>query len=476
MTQPLSPSEAKKPNPWKILAIVLLIGIIGMGTIIGLLGTGEVKQSEYIQTSQTNIVSLSIIIDEPSYFDQLAAWLEALNFRNFTFAVEEGNTETYILGNATRVSFLEQYGKIIPAPSYMQALTPSDRILYANSTLNEFANALGYTPKGVMDFIPDTYTAQYLLTRGVEYYQGYCFDQYNIDFMTMRGGFQMPYYSSASNILCPSTSVGGMVVLPHSTWDWVASFTVSHNIQLHPMNLIDKIYTGSVAAAKAYFLSMIDNTFAGSSPFGYVTVQFEWTWCVVAGDTGNALDWIQSLLSTRPSYKYWNFEDAVNWFKMNYNQTPVYRIQFTSPYDGEKIEWYNDLSSRVARIGDNVVSYVDYSDQLPDKYLNSSATIIWLSPPNFTNGIDDSLAFKIDALGGGRLRAPVATQSVPYTGDLASFKAYYTSPRPDSTNNSTQQVVVVVVCSTVIIALGLVILVRKKKEESRLVLLNRNNS
>jgi|SRR5271157_824056 len=425
VTLPLLPSEAKKPNPWKILAIISLIGMIGMGTIIGLSWNGQVKQSNP-PTSQTNIVSISIIIDNASYFDQLAAWLATLNFKNFAFVVVEGLTDAYILGNATRVGILEQYGKIIPRLPYMQGWTPRNRIIYANQTLNEFANALGYTPKGAMDFIPDTYTAQYLLTRGVEYYQGYCFDQYTIDFMTMRGGFQMPYYSSASNILCPSTSLGGMVVLPHSTWDWVASFNVSHNIQLHPMNLIDDIYNGSVVAAKAYFLSMIDNTFAGSSPFGYVTVQFEWSWCFVKGDMVAVSDWIQTLLSTRSSYKYWGFEDAVNWFKTNYDQTPAYRLQFTSPYDGEKIEWYYDLSSRVARIGDNVVSYVDYTDQLPDKYLNSSATILWLSPPNSTDGIDGSLTFKIDALGGGYLRAPVATQSVPYTGDLASFKKYYT--------------------------------------------------
>ena len=431
MRQPPALSEVKKSNLGKILIVSLLIGLISIGTVVGLSWT---TRKENGSSSQTNIVSLSIIIDQPNYFDQLANWLMALNFKNFTFVVEEGVTDTYILNNATRVSILEQYGKIIPRLPYIQTLTPDARVIYANDTLNEFTQALGYTPKGVMDFIPDTFTANYLLTRGVEYYQGYCFDQYLIDWMTERGGFQMPYYANASNILCPNTSLGGMVVLPHSTWDWVARYTVSHNIQLHPMNLIDRIYNGtseaqSVAAAKNYFVSMIDNTFAGSSPFGYVTVQFEWSLCFTTGDAVAVSDWIQTLLSTRASYKYWDFEDAVNWFKSNYIQTPVYRIQFTSPYNGQKIEWYYDLSSRVARIGDNVVSYVDYTDQLSDEYLNSSATLLWLSPPNSTNGIDDSLAFKIDALGGGWGNPPVATQPVSYTGDLAAFKAYYTSLR-----------------------------------------------
>jgi hypothetical protein len=372
-------------------------------------------------TNQINIVSLSIIIDEARDFDQLAAWLKALNFRDFTFVVVEGTTNDYILKNVTRISILSQYGKVIPRLSYSLAYEPDNRVWNANFTLNEFTAALGYTPKGVMDFMPDTYTAQYLLTRGVEYYQGYCFDQYNVDLMTMRGGFQMPYYANASNVLCPNTSTGGMVILPHSTWDWVASFTVSHNIQLHPVNLMSLKFDGGKSAAKSYFLNMIDETFAGSRPFGYVTVQFEWSWCCRKADTAQVLDWIQTLLSTRPSYKYWTFEDAVRWFKANYEQTPTYRIEFTSPYNGEKIEWYYSLSSRVARIGNDVVSYVDYTDQQPDKYLNSYTPLSWKPPANSTTVIDNSLMFKVDALGGGYLRAPVTTAAVPYSGDLQFF-------------------------------------------------------
>jgi hypothetical protein len=378
------------------------------------------------QPNQTNIVALSIIIDEASYFDQLAAWLRALNFKNFTFVVVEGATNDYILKNVTRLSVLEQYGKIIPRLSYSQGYEPDNRILNANFTLNEFTEALGYTPKGVMDFIPDTYTSQYLLTRGVEYYQGYCFDQYNIDLMTMRGGFQMPYYANASNVLCPSRSTGGMVILPHSTWDWVASFTVSHNIQLHPVTLMNLKFDGGKSAVKSYFLEMIDETFAGSSPFGYVTVQFEWSWCCRDADTSQVLDWIRTLLSTRPSYNYWTFEEAANWFKANYDQTPTYRIEFTSPYDGEQIEWYYSLSSRVARMGNDVVSYVDYTDQQPDKYLNSYTPLSWKPSSNLPTVIDNSLQFKVDALGGGYLRAPVATSTFPYGGDLQFFSENFT--------------------------------------------------
>jgi hypothetical protein len=370
------------------------------------------------------IVSLSIIIDEASYFDQLSDWLRTLGFSNFTFVVVEGITNQYILGNSTRISTLERYGAVIPRLCIMQGYEPAKRIANANFTLNEFSEALGYTPKGVMDFIPDTYTSQYLLTQGVEYYQGYCFDQYNIDRMTMRGGFQMPYYSNSTNILCPNPATGGMVVLPHSTWDWAASFTVSHNLQLHPLNLMNMKYEGN-QTAKNYFLSLIDKTLEGSSPFGFATIQFEWSWLYREGDVWQVLDWLQTLMATRPSYQYLTFEDTVDWFKANYDQTPTYRINFESPYDGSRIEWYYSVSSRVARVEKNVVSYVDFTEQRFDRYLEDYSPIIWGSHDSPTNSIDNSLSFKIDALGGGYLRAPVSSRSVRYDGDLSSFETYY---------------------------------------------------
>ena len=44
MTQP--PLEVKKSNPWKITTVLLLIAILGMGAVIGILWTGQTKQSE----------------------------------------------------------------------------------------------------------------------------------------------------------------------------------------------------------------------------------------------------------------------------------------------------------------------------------------------------------------------------------------------------------------------------------------------
>jgi methyl-accepting chemotaxis protein len=119
------------------------------------------------------------------------------------------------------------------------------------------------------------------------------------------------------------------------------------------------------------------------------------------------------------------YEEFVDWFKLNYPTTPEYRINFTSPYDQERIEWYYSNESRVARIGSYVVSYVDYTIQLSDKYLNQTATIYWGNASDPKNCVDDSLAFYVDALGGGRLRHPPSTLPIPYTGDLRDFSKYY---------------------------------------------------
>src|SRR4030066_1340130 len=159
------------------MAILLLLQTIGSSNALSFATThsnsaantpNSLPLADFVPPNgQTNIVSLSIIIDEASNFDQLATWLRALNFRNFTFVVVEGTTNEYILKNATRIDVLEHYGRIIPRLSHMQSYEPTNRIWNVNFTLNELANALGYTPKGAMDFMPDTYTARYLLTRGV---------------------------------------------------------------------------------------------------------------------------------------------------------------------------------------------------------------------------------------------------------------------------------------------------------------------
>jgi hypothetical protein len=373
-------------------------------------------------SSHSNFISISVIIDENRDFDDLYSWLTSVNYTNFDFIVYASNSESYILDNSTRVNILKHYGNLVPRLPYYQTYSPEERKALLDDELNNYSVEVGYIPKGIMDFAPDTYTANYALSRGIEYVQGYCFDQYAIDYITERGGFQMPYYANSRNILVPSAS-GGIVVLPHSTWDWVASFTVNHALQAHVVNLM-KTFNDNSISAKDYFLTFIDRTFSGSSPFGFFNFQFEWSSTLSAGYSDVAKDWITTLMARYPDLLV-TYEELVDWFKANYPSTPEYRISFTSPYDNENIEWYYGNEDRVARIGNKVVSYVDYLIQLPDKYMTQTASILWNeSAYDPDNGVDDSLTFGVDALGGGNLRAPASTLPVPYTGDLKDFNMH----------------------------------------------------
>jgi flagellin-like hook-associated protein FlgL len=406
---------------------VLCTFILFVSLLLVKLAPAKVNASERTDvksySDHSNFISISVIIDKNQDFDDLYSWLTSVNYTKFTFVIYSFPNESYILDNLTRVNILKQYGEIIPRLPYYQQYNTSERERLIDDELKKYNDKVGYLPKGIMDFVPDTYSANYAFSKSVEYYQGYCFDQYAIDYITERGGFQMPYYASPTHILVPSTTSEGIVVLPHSTWDWVASFTVDHNLQAHVDNLMT-IFHNNRTLAKNYFLSFIDNTFSGSQPFGFVNFQFEWSWTLNWSNTDVAKDWITTLMTEYPQSLV-TYGEFVDWFKSNYPTTPEYRINFTSPYDQERIEWYYSNESRVARIGSDVVSYVDYTKQLPDNYLNQNQAINWGNASDPKNCVDDSLTFNVDALGGGRLRHPPSTLPISYTGDLRDFSKYY---------------------------------------------------
>jgi hypothetical protein len=378
---------------------------------------------EATHSDHYNFISISIIMDTDvvRYFDVLYSWLPSLNYTEFTFVI--GNTtEGFILNNESRLDLLKQYGRLIPRLDYCQNWTTDFRSNFIKEKITEYKDVVGYIPTVFMDFIPDTFTANNLSGNGVLGYQGYCFDQYAIDHITERGGFQMPYYASSTNILVPSTGKG-MVVLPHATWDWVASFTVNHNLQAHVPNLM-RIFNDNSTEAKDYFFTFLNRTLSGSSPFGFFSFQFEWSLTISYRYQDVARDWINTIMSnyTEPACRLVTYEEFVQWFNENYPANPEYRINFTSPYNNQTIEWYFSNEKRVARIGDSAVSYVNYMKQLPDKYLNQKGYFdSKKSGFDPSNCLDDSLIFDVDALGGGLYRAPVSTLPVPYSGDLKYF-------------------------------------------------------
>jgi hypothetical protein len=375
-------------------------------------------------------VSLLIILDQPEYFEELKAWLDDVDFHNFTFAVWEEswygkNLSDYWLLNSTRLNALKEYGILIPQTFWMQQHEPLERNTLIDGLIDSWGNIVGYTPKGIFDFQPDTYTVNYCETRGIEYVVGYCFDQYAVDWMIERGGWQLPYFASHDHVLIPNNVTSrGTVVLPHEAWDWVSSFTVSHNLHTHPLSIAGSIFGGNTTQAEDYFLKLIDGSLE-AEPFGFVTVQFEWVWHCKYGAQNYVKEWVKTLLSTR-NYEFWTCEDFTRWFKQEYETTPSYSINFKSPYDGQEIEWYYCQDFRVARIGDNVTSYVEYNKQKPDKFLTTTfAPNISLSPNLAENSIDTSLTFEIDGLGGGECRSPVFDNGTMYTGELSEFPLQY---------------------------------------------------
>jgi len=399
----------------------------------------------YSTTGNAKVVSISIIIESPEYFDQLYSWLQNVGYTHFTFVIDCYYAYDYILHNATRVNILKSYGELIPRLPYMQQNTTAQREAWINSVTSDWKTYVGYVPKGIMDFVPDTFSANYAASLGYTYIQGYCQDQWAVDAISEIGGWQEPYYASSSNILVPdnSSQSTGLVVLPHATADWIDSYTVWQGLQLHPMNVMQQ-YDNNTAKAEAYFYALTNDTLLDCAPVSLANIQFEWNYCVNYNDTTIVANWLTGLIdhtAISAQYQLMDYTDFVTWFRSAYPANPTYRVDFTSPYNSsDSIEWYWSTQYRVARVNGNVVSFVDYTIQAPDKYLTQVGYVNWAGPMQSDpdNCIDDSLFVTIAALGGGVMRYPaIKSQEFAYSGDLADFASTYYSARTNAqTTNS----------------------------------------
>ena len=325
------------------------------------------------------------------------------------------------LENKTRLTTLNYYGEIIPSIGFMQTHEPMTRKIILDRLLDNWINLTGYYPKGLFCFQPDTFVVNYLEESKISYLQGYCFDQYLVDYMTMRGGWQLPYYASSSHVLKPNEEERGVVILPHVTWDWGASFTESHELNTQIYNL-KSIFKGNMTMAENYFYNLVDETLRGSKPLGFVSIQFEWCWAGLDGNMKDyAKNWIMELLKKRDC-NFWSYGAFSDWFIEQYKFTPEYSVNFVSPYSKQKIEWFFNRSYRIARMENRIVSYIKYQEQTSDKYLETCEIIDMANPSSTENSIDNSLEFTVDALGGGAYRAGVNGESLLYEGNLDDFK------------------------------------------------------
>ncbi|MGD0159468.1 MAG: hypothetical protein ABSB89_04140 [Candidatus Bathyarchaeia archaeon] len=414
----------------KLLSLALLVLLCTFCVVIVIPVVSIPKV--HADSNSADVVTISLLLETNSDFDQLAAWLPTTGYKQFTFVIDDfPPTYAYILHNSTRVNILKTYGELIPRFDYMQQYTPAQREAQVNQITSDWITYVGYAPKGCFDFIPDTFTTNYAKSLGYMYIGGYCQDQYAVDAITEIGGWQEPYYASSYNILVPdnsTTQCTGMVVLPHATADWIDSYTVWQGLQLHPMNIMTE-FKNNTADARTYFYALINDTLLDVSPVSLANIQFEWDWCVNYGLTSTVSTWIKGLVTGTSAvsahYELTDYTAFVIWFKATYSTNPTYEVKFTSPYDSsDTIEWYWSSQYRIARVNGKVVDFVDYNIQAPDKFLTESFAINWTRPMDNDpdNCIDDSLFVTIAALGGGMLRYPaISTQEIPYTGLLADF-------------------------------------------------------
>jgi hypothetical protein len=374
----------------------------------------------HAQTTQMKNVAITIRIF-PENYESFIQWIlpYAENFHNFTLIIgNENNNFTWFLHNQTRIDTLTRYGEVIPFTEFMQVLKPQDRTDYLQkNVIDEWVNHTGKPPVGIFTFQPDTYICNWLKVQNVSYVMGYCFDQYLIDHMTMRGGWQLPYYASTSNVLMPeNTTEGGTVILPWLTWDWIDSFTLNHCYDTH---IVDGIIL-PVESFTDYIMQLIEENSKSCQPYSYTAFSFEYDWLKYLGRLDNASTVLDYLLNNS-NFEKLSCGNFTQWFNANYPTTPNYQINFSSPHSKQTIEWIYKLNGRVARTNSSIVSYVNYSNQNFDPYLIAASNVALDQPYSITNCIDNSLLFSVNALGGAPNRAPITNQPIPYTGNLKDF-------------------------------------------------------
>jgi hypothetical protein len=401
------------------ITLVLLLANIFSCLIIG---SFFFLPTNSVQVDSAKIFNVGLIIHDMGVYERQLCmnWISQFDpFTKWNFILW---TPYENLEDATFINFLKARGLLLGANGYMQIGTLSQRESEVDSMVSTF-NAHNVSLKGFFMFQPDTYTLNYAYSRyGFEYYVGYCFEQYVIDYMTMKGGWQLPYYHNSEHALRPAEDECGLVVFPHITWDWVSSLTYSHHLNTRILDAY-QCFNSNSSQAVDYCLRLINESLSCSEPFGYACAMFEWE--LVKNDHDlieTATVYYQQIINQYNSICQL-YNETTSWFKLHYDKTPTYHVAFTSPYDGEQVECYLDLNYRIARVENHVKSYVILTGQR-EYWLSHVCNVDFSKLPNETNCIDNSLEFEIDDLGGGFDRDTPKGGSIHYTGNLADFPSF----------------------------------------------------
>lgn len=373
-------------------------------------------------------VTISIIIENAENVDRTLNFLKNFNYHKWSIVLTSGLIDSGILDNSTFVGNITKYGEVLPALWMAQTHDNDWKKNKIDDFINQWETKIGYKPHGFFMFQPDTYVANYLYSQGVKYVQGYCFDQYAIDWMTMRGGWQQPYYASSNHVLVPASEGKGIIVLPHVIWDWRDSFEVSHNYNSHVVNAWET-HGQSYEKTRQYVLTLMNRTLEGTEPYAYFTSQYEmFSWGFNDDTKINHTDFFRSIIDNAEKIgaTMEMFNETAKWFNDHYSSNPTYTVHFKSPDSNKNVEWYWNPNYRITRYDNYVVGYVEYQKQNNDPYLTT------IAQPNFNgdphdpdNCVDNSLTFTIDDFGNGQYRAPPQGNKIYYLTSLSDFPSFY---------------------------------------------------
>jgi hypothetical protein len=310
---------------------------------------------------------------------------------------------------------------IVPEFSFMQTLSPSARKENVDARFAALESFNVSFPSGVFSFQLDTFTLNYLRDAfNVTFAVGNIWDQVNLDFMSLRGGFALPYYASRHHSLIPTRAradASALVIPP---------FAVAPTDRYHYDNnhLID-LFTNGVDMEEFKYVSL---NYPFFTPF---FLELDW---LLSLNSAEAL----SLFAEYYSWVYENFnvvtaEQFAEMFESSFSFTPEYHFTYTSSCldvfpetEGWTIEWLMSSNCRIARLGDKVVSALSYKVQDGDPFLTSSQSIDFLGSrfgEDPDNIVCTDLVFGVDCLWQSEYgdRTLKKTGYAIYTGKLDDF-------------------------------------------------------
>jgi hypothetical protein len=391
-------------------------GLILQAVRYSMFSTSELADSTSMPTFPRYAITTFVV--SHGLIDEQLQLLRAVDAHNFTLVYKEDDPNRV---RSIHNAFKNYTDCIIPELSFMQTLMPSNRERIVDAKFEAFKSVSGRYPSGIFSFQLDTYTLNYVKDKfEASFAVGNVWDQVNIDFMSLRGGFALPYYASRRHNLMPARTEDEASVLV------TPPFVIAPTNRYHFDNnhIIDLCHFG-VDIEEFKYLSL-------NYPF-FTPFFLELDWLVHVNSTELFRFFVESYTWVYKNFNALTADQFAEIFKSHFPTTPEYHFMYrssNSPLFPEtedwKIEWLMNPDYRIARVGDNVVSSLDYSAQKEDPFLSSSKSINFTGPrfgEDPSNIIRTDLSFDIDDLWQSEYGDRRLTKMgyVIYTGTLQDF-------------------------------------------------------